>query len=95
VKSGLNDSVFLSVRANTLTEIGSGGRLTGAPCAPTLKAVLDPAWCPVVPGRDDSAILDNNRSYLSAQTITALLNDMRDVHEVGVPVRAFLLCCHA
>ena len=86
---GLNDRVFLRVRADAVAEVYTRRGIARTSRTAALKTVFDSARRAVVTGGDDSFFKDNQRRDLSATAVTPLRNNVGDIEEVSVPVRTF------
>ena len=96
VVGGLANRVLLGVGAETLLEVRTALRRSGAAWATARKAVLDAARSAVVAGGKDVVVLHNDGTNRTAQAIAASGDDFRDLHKVLVPARTriFSLFCH-
>lgn len=88
VIGGLDNGVFLGVRADAVTKLFTGWRVARAAGAPAFVAVADTAGCAVVAGGNYPVFFHNHGHHLPPQAITAAFDDMSNVHKVRVPVRS-------
>ncbi len=87
VIGGLREAILLGVGADAVAEAASRGRGARATRATAVHAILDATRRAIVAGGDDAAVFDDDSRNAATGAVAACADNVRDVHEVRVPVR--------
>lgn len=85
--AGLQQRILLGVQAQTRRERRAARARRVAPLAPALVAVAQVPRRPVVPRRDDPAVVHQHAPHPPLHAVRALRRKRRQRHEVRVPCR--------
>ena len=89
VYSRLDDGILFGVDTAAKFVVLTAGDMELLPKASHFLTMGDALWRSIVARGKDLPVLDQNGTYLSAQTGGALGNHLSDFHKITVPVRSF------
>lgn len=85
----LNDRIFLRMGADAITEALSRRGIGCTAGAASVATVFNAARRTVVASGDNSTVLHNDRRHFSPAAVSSLGNNVRDIHEIFIPVGTF------
>lgn len=83
----LRDGVLFRMGTNALPQTATARNIRMTTRTTAIATIPHTAGCPVVSRRNNPAILYDHGGNIAPATIATGLYDMRNVHEVGVPIR--------
>lgn len=89
IYSRLDDGILFGVDTAAKFVVLTAGDMELLPKASHFLTMGDALWRSIVARGKDLPVLDQNGTYLSAQTGGALGNHLSDFHKITVPVRSF------